>query len=127
MKAKVVYSYQLESISRGSLKQKQQRHNCFPLPFLCNAKVNLMTLEICDTETSLEFLRLLAEQRRDTVGSNLPRVLDAVDKNIHSGVGANYETHNEHNSSFGHPCWFAAKREVFMLLLAHCISRKKVL
>lgn len=74
MKAKVVYSYQLKSISRDSLKQKQQRHNCFPLSFLCKAKVNLMTLEICDIETSLEFLRPSAEQGRDPECSNLPHV-----------------------------------------------------
>lgn len=70
----MVYNYQLKSVSSGYLKQKQQRHNCFLLPFVCNAKVNLMTSEICDAETSLEFLRPSAEQGGETACSHLPRV-----------------------------------------------------
>lgn len=54
-----------------------------------------MTLEICDTETSLEFFRPPAKQEGDTAGSNLPHIQEALDKNIHSAVSANYERHNK--------------------------------
>lgn len=125
MKAKVVYRYQLKSISRGSLKQKQQRQKFFPLPFLCKATVNLVTLEICGIETDLEFLRPSAEQGGDTECSNVPHVQEALNKNIHSAVDADYEKHNKHSTSFAHQCWSVDKREMFMLLFAHCISSNR--
>lgn len=46
----------------------------------------MMTLEICNTETSLEFLRPPAEQEGGTAGSSLPHIQEALDKNIHSAV-----------------------------------------
>lgn len=120
MKAQVVYSYRLKSTFRGSLKQKQQRHNCLPLPFLCHAKVNMVALKISGTETGLEVLQPSTEQGRGIACSNLLHVQEAFE-NTPSATSVNYGTYNEHNISFAHHCQFFAEREVFMLLFVCCI------